>query len=142
MKTFDADIIYNLLPLHVRTVDAAQGGTLYALIEVIAGQANIVDDNLYQLYDDLFIETCSTWAIPYIGDLIGYRPLRPIPPSEGPTRADVADTIGLRRRKGTLVALDQLGIDVTQWPTVAVEYFAPSGLAVRSQPRAPAGHLR
>ena len=137
MKTFDADIIYNLLPLHVRTVDAAQGGTLYALIEVIAGQANVVDDNLYQLYDDLFIETCSTWAIPYIGDLIGYRPLRPIPPSEGPTRADVADTIGLRRRKGTLVALDQLGIDVTQWPTVAVEYF--SRLAVSQYVR---NHVR
>lgn len=124
MKTFDADTIYGLLPLTVRMRDQAQGSALYALIGVIAAQANIVDDNLYQLYDDLFIETCSPWAIPYIGDLIGYRPLRPIPPNEGPGRIDVADTIGLRRRKGTLVMLDELARDVTGWPAVAVEYFA------------------
>ncbi len=99
-------------------------GPLRALIGVIAAQANVVDDNLYQLYDDSFVETCSSWAIPYIGDLIGYRPLRPIPPGEGPARADVADTIGLRRRKGTLVMLDQLAHDVTGWPAVAVEFFA------------------
>ena len=99
-------------------------GPLRALIGMIAAQANVVDDNLYQLYDDLFVETCSPWAIPYIGDLIGYRPLRPIPPGEGPARVDVADTIGLRRRKGTLVMLDQLARDVTGWPAVAVEFFA------------------
>lgn len=124
MKTFDADTIYGLLPLTVRMRDQAQGGALYALIGVIAAQANVVDDNLYQLYDDLFVETCSPWAIPYIGDLIGYRPLRPIPPGQGPARADVANTIGLRRRKGTLVMLDQLARDVTGRPAVAVEYFA------------------
>lgn len=124
MKTFDQDLVYELLPPNVRTLDAANGSTLYALIGVIAAQANLVDDNLYQLYDDLFIETCAPWTVAYIGDLIGYRPLRPIPPSTGPARADVADTIGLRRRKGTLVMLDQLGIDVTAWPSVAVEYFA------------------
>jgi len=123
MRTFDADSIYGLLPLTVRMRDQAQGSALYALIGVIAAQANVVDDNLYQLYDDLFIETCSPWTIPYIGDLIGYRLLRPIPPSDGPERADVADTIGLRRRKGTLVMLDQLARDVTGWPAVAVEFF-------------------
>lgn len=123
MKTFDADLLYGLLPADVRIRDAAAHGALYALIEVIASQANLVDDNLYQLYDDLFIETCAPWVIPYIGDLIGYRPLRPIPPSDGPARADVADTIGLRRRKGTLVSLDQLAIDVLGRPSLAVEYF-------------------
>lgn len=123
MKTFDGDAIYALLPLATRMQDKDAGGTLRALIGVIAAQAQIVDDNLYQLYDDLFVETCSPWVIPYIGDLIGYRPIRPIPPSEGPSRADVADTIGLRRRKGTLVMLDQLARDVTGWPAVVVEFF-------------------
>ncbi len=126
MKTFDADIIYQLLPPAVRMRDVTPSGTpgpLYALIEVIAAQANIVDDNLYQLYDDLFIETCAPWVIPYIGDLIGYRPLRAIPPDDATARSDVADTIGMRRRKGTLVALDQLATDVLGRPAVAVEFF-------------------
>ena len=30
-------------------------------------------DDLDQLYDDQFIETCAPWVIPYIGDLIGYQ---------------------------------------------------------------------
>ena len=124
MKTFDADAIYSLLPLTVRTRDLESGSTLRALIGVVAGQAQLVDDNLDQLYDDSFIETCSPWATGYIGELIGYRPLRPIPPADGPARADVADTIGLRRRKGTLSALDQLARDVTGWPAVVVEFFA------------------
>ena len=35
----------------------------------------------------------------------------------------MADTIGYRRRKGTLGMLKQLCFDVTGWPGIAVEYF-------------------
>ena len=35
----------------------------------------------------------------------------------------MADTIGYRRRKGTLAMLEQLCSDVTGWPGMAVEYF-------------------
>jgi hypothetical protein len=112
-----------LLPATVRTQDSRAGGKLEALIDVIATQAEILDDNLAQLYDDLFIQTCEPWVIPYIGDLIGYRPLRPIPPKDATERAEVADTIGYRRRKGTVTVLDQLTFDVTGWPAGAVEFF-------------------
>ena len=123
MNPLDVDSIYGLLPVTVRTNDAAAGCTLRALIEVLTQQAQYIDGDLEQLYDDLFIQTCAPWAIPYIGELIGYRPLRPIPPANSTARADVADTIGYRRRKGTVAVLDQLGFDVTGWPCVAVEFF-------------------
>lgn len=126
----DAEAIYGLLPAFIRLRDAtAGGGALRALIEVIAQQAGVVDAGLDQLYDDQFIETCAPWVVPYIGDLIGYTPLRPLAPPEAAgtvaaTRAEVADTIGLRRRKGTLAMLEQLCSDVTGWPGIAVEFFA------------------
>jgi hypothetical protein len=123
MNPLDVDSIYGLLPVTVRTSDAAAGCTLRALIQVITTQAQYIDGDLEQLYDDLFIQTCAPWVIPYIGALIGYRPLRPIPPQDATARADVADTIGYRRRKGTVAVLDQLGFDVTGWPSVAVEFF-------------------
>ncbi|MGO9991353.1 MAG: hypothetical protein ACLPTF_02425 [Steroidobacteraceae bacterium] len=123
MNPLNADTIYSLLPATVRMRDSQAGGALKGLISVIASQAALIDDNLAQLYDDLFIQTCAPWAIPYIGDLIGYRPVRPIPPADATERADVADTIGFRRRKGTVTVLDQLAADVTGWPAVAVEFF-------------------
>lgn len=124
MNTFDRATIYELLPAEIRLRDQQSGGALEALVGIIASQAQIVEANLGQLYDDLFIETCSPWTIPYIGDLIGYRPLLPLGPNDATSRADVADTIGFRRRKGTVVVLEQLGFDVTGWPTLAVEYFS------------------
>ena len=38
-------------------------------------------------------------------------------------RAEVANTIGYRRRKGTAAMLEQLARDVTDWPARAVEFF-------------------
>jgi hypothetical protein len=123
MTAIDAEAIYALLPATVKIRDKQSGGALRDLVGVIAGQVAVLDDNLAQLYDDLFIQTCAPWVIPYIGDLIGYRAVRPIPPNDATTRMDVADTIGFRRRKGTLTVLDQLATDVTGWPSVAVEFF-------------------
>ena len=82
-----------------------------------------MEENLAQLYDDQFIETCADWAIPYIGDLIGYEPLHALGQARGLARAEVAHTIALRRRKGTAAVLEQLARDVTGWNARAVEYF-------------------
>jgi len=122
---YDVDGLYGLLPAWVRMRDETEGGgVLYALLGVVAAQAGVLAADIDQLYDDQFIETCAPWVIPYIGDLIGYRPLLPTgPAATGATRADVADTIGDRRRKGTLSAIEQVAADVTGWPALAVEYF-------------------
>ena len=74
-------------------------------------------------YDNWFIETCDEWTVPYIGDLVGARPIRPVPSAGVSMRAWVANTLAYRRRKGTALVLEQLARDVTYWPATAVEFF-------------------
>jgi hypothetical protein len=115
--------MYELLPAVYRLRDAETGYPLRELIAVIAEQVAVVQEGLEQSYDNLFIETCAEWVIPYIGDLIGARPLHGKAPGAAAGRAEVADTLGLRRRKGTLAALEQTARAVTGYPAVAVEFF-------------------
>ena len=115
--------LYALLPSLYRLRDAEQGYPLRELVAVVAEQVAAVQESLEQAYDDLFIETCAPWIVPYLGDLIGARPLHNKAPGVAGGRAEVADTLGLRRRKGTLAALEQSARVVTGFPAVAVEYF-------------------
>jgi hypothetical protein len=122
--SFDADTLYGLLPTVYRTRDADQGEPLKQLLGVIAEQIAILEEDIAQLYDNQFIETCADWAVPYIGDLIGYRQLYyGLTSQVRSPRAEVANTIGLRRRKGTAGMLAQLARDVTGWDAHAVEFF-------------------
>ena len=118
-----ADELYALLPAVYRIRDAEQGGPLRELVEVIAEQVAVLDESLEQFFDDQFIETCAEWVAPYIGDLVGYRPLHGVVPRVASPRAEVANTIRYRRRKGTAAMLEQLARDVTGWPARAVEFF-------------------
>ena len=119
--SFDTQKLLTLLPPLYRLRD--QGGTLEALLTVLAEQIAVVEENLDQLYDDQFIETCAPWAVPYIGDLIGYRLVHGKARGAGSRRAEIAHTIGFRRRKGTASMLERLADDVTGWNARAVEYF-------------------
>jgi hypothetical protein len=120
--SLDADQMYALLPAVYRTRDAANGGQLRALFGVLAAQSDLVEQNLRQLYDDQFIETCASWVIPYIGDLTGYNSVYEITAATD-SRAEVANTIGYRRRKGTKLALQQVAIDVSGRAAVVIEEF-------------------
>src|SRR3954453_1729524 len=120
---YTAEELYRLLPAVYRIRDAEQDGVLRELIDVIAGQANVLAESLEQAYDAQFIETCAEWVAPYIGDLVGYRTLHGVVPAVASPRADVANTIRYRRRKGTVSVLEQLARDVTGWPAHAVEFF-------------------
>ena len=129
--TVDARHLFELLPAVYRLRDAAIAGTipaeqgpLEALLAALAEQIAVLDENLEQLYDDQFIETCAPWAVPYIGDLIGYRLLHGLAPGAGTRRAEVAHTIAFRRRKGTASMLEQLARDVTGWEARVVEFFS------------------
>jgi hypothetical protein len=130
------DRLNNLLPAIYRIKDAAQQFPLQALLRVIAEQVNVVEDDMTQLYNNWFIETCEDWVVPYIGDLIGYTPVSAAGlPSDDSTaegrklnrvlipRREVANTIRNRRRKGTFSVLDLLANDVSGWPARAVEFY-------------------
>ncbi len=80
-----------------------------ALVEEVFAD---IHKNIEALYHDLFIETCDDWVVPYIGDLLGTSHLKGDPWS---IRADVADTIALRRRKGTLAGIERLTYNLTKW---------------------------
>jgi hypothetical protein len=103
--------------------DKRDRGPLRSLITVLAEQIAVMRENLEQLYDDQFIETCTEWVVPYIGDLIGYRTLHGASRKTRNRRAEVANTIAYRRRKGTATVLEQLARDVTGWHARAVEFF-------------------
>ena len=68
-------------------------GPLQSLLMVIDEQLSAFAEDLDQLYDDQFIETCAPWVIPYIGDLIGYQSIVGITPAVDNPRSEVADTI-------------------------------------------------
>jgi hypothetical protein len=120
---YTTEEIYRLLPAVYRVRDAEQGGVLRELVDVITEQVNVLAESLEQMYDDEFIETCVPWVAPYIGDLVGYRTLHGVVPQLASPRADVANTIRFRRRKGTVSVLEELAADVTGWPAHAVEFF-------------------
>ena len=134
--SMNPDQLYELLPAFYRMRDADQGYPLRALLRVIAEQVDIVEGDIGQLYDNWFIETCEDWVVPYIGDLIGYRPIHEAGEPGDPgtpagearnriliPRREVANTIRYRRRKGTLAVLEALANDVAGWPARAVEFF-------------------
>jgi hypothetical protein len=93
------------------------------VLEIIGEQAGIVGRDIDALWDDYFIETCADWVIPYIGDLVANSPLYEV----AGRRADVANTIYYRRRKGTLPMLEELARNVTGWGAHAVAFFESLG---------------
>src|SRR5262245_62158493 len=130
------DRMYELLPVVYRQRDAEHGFPLKALLRVIAEQVDVVEDDIEQLYENWFIETCEDWVVPYLGDLIGYRVVHDagepgdINTTEGVLhnrilipRREVAHTIGNRRRKGPLALLEVLAKDVAGWHARVVEFY-------------------
>jgi hypothetical protein len=134
--TRDPDYLYDLLPAVYRIRDAEQGFPLQDLLRVVTLQVNVVEEDIARLYDNWFIETCEDWVVPYIGDLVGYRPTDEAAAHADPAapagrrrgavlvpRRDVANTIDFRRRKGTLALLERLAHEVAGWPARAVEFY-------------------
>jgi hypothetical protein len=135
------DHLYKLLPALYRQRDEERNLPLQALLQVIGEQVDVVEEDISQLYENWFIETCQDWIVPYIGDLIGYRPVHEAgEPGDVDTpqgqqlnkilipRREVANTIRYRRGKGTLPLLELLARDVAGWPARAVEFYKLLGL--------------
>ncbi len=132
------DQLYRLLPKLYQALDSErvpedQKGPLRELLSVIGEQVNLLEDDLARWYENWFIETCEDWVVPYLGDLVGYESAAKELNTEGDPessvnrsvvfpRREVADTIALRRRKGTLALLEELSLRMVGWPARAVEY--------------------
>lgn len=120
--------LYNLLPSIYRIREAAVQGEigrepLRELMAILEQELDVVENDIEQLYENWFIETCEEWVVPYIGDLLKVRRLHPVSAKTESHRAWVANTLGYRRRKGTAAVLEQLTRDVTGWPARVVEFF-------------------
>lgn len=131
----DLNRLYALLPRHHRREDVAQGEPLRALLRLVAEQVNVVEEDIAQLYDNWFVETAEDWGVPYLAELIGYRPVHELGAALDPDepgaaalarvlvpRREVANTVAYRRRKGTLTLLELLSRDIAGWHARAVAY--------------------
>ncbi len=134
------DRLYDLLPVVYRMRDAEQGYPLRDFLRVLSTQADVLEQDIARLYDNWFIETCDDWVVPYIGDLLGYTLLPEAATLDAgggacaaglgrvlAPRADVANTIDARRRKGTLSLLEDLARDAADWPARALEFYRRLG---------------
>jgi hypothetical protein len=123
MSTSTQVNLFQLLPAIYRIRDANQGGALQNLFAILQDAHDAVDQDMTNLYENWFIETCAEWVVPYMGDLLGVAPLSTAQIEGVTARAYVAHTLSYRRRKGTPIVLQQLAQDVTNWPACAVEFF-------------------
>jgi hypothetical protein len=120
-----AQRLYARIPENYRVYDQEQGQALLALIQVIAEQVANLRQNLDDLWDDFFIETCQDWVVPYIGALVGTNLLaNPVGRSN---RLEVRDTVLWRRSKGTVAMLDALASEISGWSADIAEFFRSLG---------------
>lgn len=112
--------LFDRLPEVYRSSDAEQSPPypLRAYLGAVEEAFGALHEDISRLYDNLFIDTCEDWVVPYLADLLGTTHLKGDPRT---LRADVADTIALRRRKGTLGAIERLAADLSGWACRAVE---------------------
>jgi hypothetical protein len=141
MNRITPEALYRLLPAVHRLRDADEGHPLEALVAVLSREGAVVEENIEQLLDNLFIETCADWAAPYIGGTVGYRALYQVEGTDVGNRAEIASTIGYRRRKGTAAVLEAIARDVTGWPAHVVEFFQITATCQHMNHVRPAHHL-
>ena len=123
MSETSQDRFYDLLPDLYRWRDQSQGESLRTFLAVIERELLTVEADMAAQHDNWFIQTCDKWAIAYIADLLGVRhsadQVQQLPFSQ---RRLVANTLAYRRRKGTLVVVEQVAWDVSNWHVHAVEF--------------------
>jgi len=121
-REYFTEKLWEWLPAVYRELDSLQGqDALRAFVKALAAQAAILKRNQDRVWDDGFVELASDWAVPYLADLVATRLVSALNPRA--RRVDVAKTIYYRRRKGTLLVLEQLISDMTGWDGKVVEEF-------------------
>lgn len=122
-----AEKLWAMIPEAFRDEDgmATPPGVLRAFIETLATHAAVLRRSQDKLWDDQFIELCSDWAVPYIGELVGTRMISAL--NRRGRRVDVAKTIYYRQRAGTPRILEELAADIAGWESKVVEEFRRLG---------------
>jgi hypothetical protein len=114
--------LWQWLPGIYRELDATEGsGALRAFVTALGKQAAFLKRNQDRVWNDGYIELASDWAVPYLADVVATRLVSAL--DLRARRVDVAKTIYYRRRKGTLLVLEQLISDMTGWDGKVVEEF-------------------
>jgi hypothetical protein len=116
--------LYNLLPDLYRQRDPAAGQALRALMSVLESEFRALEADLTASYNNWFIQTCDNWVIPYLADLVGVRDLSQEKHVFATQRRQVANTIGYRRRQGTMATLEHVLRDATGWLVYLVEFYS------------------
>ena len=121
-----AEKIWALIPEMYRDEDgrAARPDQLRALVEILADQAAIARRSVDRLWSDTRADEADDWAIPYIGALIGARPVSAL--NRAGQRANLARTILYRRRAGTPRLMELLADDIADWGRGGVGSIPPS----------------
>jgi hypothetical protein len=126
----DDDTLYNLLPAVYRMRDPAPGYPLRTLLRAIAGQVDDFAADIGHVYNNWFIETCDDDLVPYFAELAGVSFGPSLLTAAGAARASadamwrraqVADAIADRSRKGSFSVLEQLAIQASGWPARVIE---------------------
>jgi hypothetical protein len=123
-QTRYADKLWSLVPAAYRAADSETldgDGPLRELLDRIGASMAVVRRSIDRLWEDQSIETCDSWVIPYLAELLATN-LVPSMDARG-QRLDVANTIYYRRRKGTVALLEQLSHDVTGYEIRVIEFF-------------------
>ncbi|MDR4492316.1 MAG: hypothetical protein R2685_15690 [Candidatus Nitrosocosmicus sp.] len=143
--TYDKEKIYDLIPVIYRILDKqktklSESGTfdnvnnistllkentgpLESFVDIISKEIKLIQDDIFDLYENQSIETCDEWVAPYIGDVIGSTYLSNTKDLPISRKSYIANTISYRRRKGTLLVLEKIAKDVTLWDAKGVEFF-------------------
>lgn len=126
-ERYFAEKMWVMIPAAFRDEDglAQPPGVLRGFVEVLARTAADLRRSMDHGWDDEFIDLCSEWAVPYLGELVGTRLVSAL--NRRARRVDVAKTIYYRRRKGTPRILEELIGDTTQWEGKVVEEFRRLG---------------
>ena len=112
--------LYQALPAMYRVPDEppAGRGELKSLLEVLAAPLAVLRQSIEELHADLFIDTADDRIVPYLAEMVGTGLVFPDAESN---RRDVRGTVGWRRRKGTPLALEEMGGELTGQSVVLQE---------------------
>jgi hypothetical protein len=130
-----AQRLYARVPAHYRAYDEEQGEPLLTLLRLVGAQVANLRQDLDDLRNNFFIETCDDWAVPYLAGLVGTNLLAH--PVEQSNRLDVRHTVLWRRSKGTPAMLAALATAITGWPTALAEFFRILGWSQTVNGRCP-----